>query len=154
MNKLYPIKSLVLRTAKSKEGETYHVARLTLELGDKLGIINVRLSKPNCLPKSWRLADGVKPVINKVNYARFDKNLAKFVPAASESQADQIDSLVGVGFAGVSANDLAAFAAYRDDVTKEGKKITFLRRTADGVLNIVPLPANEDECGIEVKPRA
>ena len=154
MNKLYPIKSLVLRTAKSKEGETYHVARLTLDLSDKLGIINVRLSKPNCLPKSWHLADGIKPVVNKVNFSRFDKNLAKFVPCASEGQADQVDSLVGVGFAGVPANDLAAFAAYRDDVTKEGKKITFLRRVADGVMHIVPLPANEDECGVEVKPRA
>lgn len=153
MNKLIPVKSIVLRTANSKEGETYHVARLTLELGDKLGIINVRLAKANCLPKSWHLADGIKPVVNKVNFSRFDKNLSKFIPCASEAQADQVDSLVGVGFAGVPADDLAAFAAYRDDVTKEGKKITFLRRVADGVLHIVPLPANEDECGVEVELR-
>lgn len=153
MNKLIPVKSIVLRTANSKEGETYHVARLTLELGDKLGIINVRLAKANCLPKSWHLANGVKPVINKVNFSRFDKNLEKFIPCSTEAQADQIDSLVGVGYAGVPADDLAAFAAYRDDVTKEGRKITFLRRVADGVLRIVPLPANEDECGVEVEPR-
>lgn len=152
MNKLYPIKSLVLRSGTSKEGEPYHATRLTIDLGGALGVITVSMKNPGVLPGSWRLADGMVPTVNKTDYRRFDKNLAKFVPAASEHQADQTESLIGIGYAGVNQGEIESlFAIARREVSKNGTPILHLRRVAEGPLNIVRFPVFEEEDGVPVQ---
>lgn len=153
MNKLYPIKSIVLRTARNQAGETYHCARLSFDHGGAIGIINVSLKSPNVLPKSWGLADGLPaPVINKQTFARFDRNLGKFIPCATAEQADQVDSLVGVGYAGVRQEEIERdFAVVRKDHTKSGEEILFYRRVVPGVLTILPFPRIDEEDGVPVQ---
>lgn len=151
MNKLYPIKSIALRHGKSKEGETYNQARMTLDLGGSLGVITVSLKNPGVLPGSWSIPDGVTPVVNKTDYRRFDRNLGRFVPSASEAQADQVEKLIGLGYAGVEEEQVKAlFAVSRREVSKNGTNIIHLRRVAEGKLNIVKFPVFEEEDGVAV----
>lgn len=152
MNKLYPIKSIALRHGKSKEGESYNQARLTLDLGGAVGVITVSLKNTGVLPGSWQLAEGMTPTVNRTDFRRFDKNLARFVPAASESQADQVEHLIGVGYAGVSEEEVKNFfAVSRRETSKNGTTVVHLRRVAAGDLHIVRFPVFEEEDGVPVQ---
>lgn len=151
MNKIYTIKSLSLRSGMSKEGQEYHQARMTLDLGGQLGIITVSLKNPGVLPGSWVIPEGVIPTVNKTDYRRYDRNLAKFVPCASEAQADQTESLIGLGYAGVDCEQVKSlFAIARREVSKNGTTVLHLRRVAEGKLNIVRFPNFEEEDGTPV----
>lgn len=151
MNKLYPIKSLSLRSGVSKEGQQYNQARMSLDLDGAVGVITVSLKQAGVLPASWHLAEGMVPTVHKTDFRRYDKNLDRFVPAASESQADQVEKLIGVGYAGVSVEQLKdLFAVARREVSKAGNPVIHLRRVAEGPLNIVRFPTFEEEGGVAV----
>lgn len=149
--KLVPIKSCVLLTGRNSNGEAYHQAKLTLSLdADTVGVIAVSVNRANALPKSWVIADGVKPSISKTQFTRWDNALKSFVPSASAEQADRVESLVSLGYIGVPDEDLKAFAVIRKETGKRGQIIAHLKRTAEGTLNITRLPFATEEAGVEV----
>lgn len=151
MNKLIPIKSCVLVTGKNAQGETYYSAKLTVSLdATSVGVISVAVNKPNALPKSWAIADGVKPSISKTTFQRWDNALKAFIPAASVEQADRAESLVSLGYVGVPDEDLKAFASVKTEVGKKGQNIVHLRRVAEGAIHIEKLPLATEEAGVEV----
>lgn len=151
MNKLIPIKSCVLTTGKNASGETFHTAKLTVSLDDNaVGVISVSVAKANALPASWRLAEGIKPSISKVEFTRWDGNLKAFIPCASEGQADRSESLVSLGYVGLRDEDLAHFSTIRKETGKKGQVICHLKRVADGQLHIERLPWAVEEAGVEV----
>lgn len=149
--KLIPVKSCVLTTGKNASGEAFHTAKLTVSLDDtSVGVISVAVSKPNALPKSWAIADGIKPAVSKTTFSRWDNALKSFVPSASAEQSDRVESLVSLGYVGIPDEDLRAFAVIRKETGKRGQVIAHLKRVAEGQIHITRLPFETEEAGVEV----
>ena len=150
MDKIIPIKSCILVSGRKADGSEFNSAKITLALDARtVGVIQVSVSKAGSLPASWRFEiEGFKPSVSKVKYERYDEALRAFVACSDESQAHRTERLVALGYVGVVDADLARFSVVKTDTGKNGQKICYLRRTADGNLRIRRLPLEVEEAGL------
>ena len=149
--KLVPIKSCSLLTGRNAQGEAYHQAKITVSLdASTVGVIVTSVNRANALPKSWVIADGVKPSISKTTFQRWDNALKSFIPCASAEQADRIESLISLGYVGLKDEDLKSFATLRSETGKRGQTIIHLKRVAEGNINIEKLPFSVEEAGLVI----
>lgn len=150
MDKLIPVKSCVLVSGRNANGEQFNTAKITIALDtNTVGVMSVAVAKAGSLPASWKFeVEGFKPSVSKVKYERYDEALRAFVACSDESQAHRTERLVALGYVGVVDADLARFSVVKTDTGKNGQKICYLRRTADGNLRIRRLPLQVEEAGI------